>query len=193
MAITKLEARVNTRRDLSLKPQSMAKKKLRVLGLGPTGPRTQRGKQKVRYNAVKHGIFSEAILKGRESTAEFNALFMGLREYFKPEGVPEELLVQKLCATLWRHRRLLRAECAEIAKVTEFIEDDTALDQVYESKDRKRDSLLGMLHCCTNPLVLDYAIELLEDLRDGLEEGGFDSERNRRILEKTLRGCRTRR
>ena len=184
MAITKLEARVNTSSNLSLKPQSRTKKKLRVLGPGPTGPRTHRGKHKVRYNAMKHGIFSEGILIGRESKAEFNSLFAGLSEQFKPEGVLEELLVQKLCSTLWRQRRLLRAECAEIAKVTEFIEDDTARDQVYESKDPGGDSFLGMLHCCTNPLVLDYAIELLEDLRDDLEEGGSDCERNRRILER---------
>ena len=191
MAMTKLEARVNTSSNSSLKPQSRAKKKLRVLGPGPTGPRTQRGKQKARYNAIKHGIFSEAILKGRESTAEFNSLLVGLREYFQPEGVPEELLVQKLCSTLWRQRRLLQAECAEIAKVTEFIEDDTARDQVYESKDRKSDSLFGMLHCCTNPFVLNYAIGLLEDLRDGLEEEGFGSERNPGILER-LYGYATR-
>ena len=92
MAITKLEARVNTSSNSSLKPQSRAKKKLRVLGPGPTGPWTQRGKHKVRYNAVKHGIFSEAILNGRESTAEFNSLFMGLREYFKPKECPRNCL-----------------------------------------------------------------------------------------------------
>ena len=40
---------------------------------GATGPRTQRGKQKSRSNAVKHGIFAVGLLSGRESRAEYNA------------------------------------------------------------------------------------------------------------------------
>ena len=182
MAITKLEARGNTSSDLSLKPQSMAKKKLRVLGPGPTGPRTQRGKQKARYNAIKHGIFSEAILKGRESTAEFNSLLVGLREYFQPEGVPEELLVQKLCSTLWRQRRLLQAECAEIAKVSEFVEEDTIERQLFEGEDRDEPSFDGMLNHCDNPIILGRVIELLQELRDNLQHDGFDVKEDVNII-----------
>ena len=89
-------------------------KKVEIVHTGPTGPRTLRGKNKVRRNATKHGIFSEAILKGRESRSEYQALLAGLTENFQPEGTMEELLVQKLCTLLWRQRRLLRAECAAI-------------------------------------------------------------------------------
>ena len=89
---------------------------------GPTGPRTQRGKQKTRSNAVRHGIFAVGLLRGRESRAEYNALVDELVESLQPVGMLEEILVEKLAWTLWRYRRLLRAEAAEIGRATHSIE-----------------------------------------------------------------------
>ena len=80
-----------------------------------TGPRTQSGKRKSRSNAVKHGIFAVGVLRGRESRAEYNALVDDLVESLQPVGKLEEILVEKLAITLWRYRRLLQAEAAEIA------------------------------------------------------------------------------
>ena len=73
----------------------------------------------------------------------------------------EELLVQKLCTLLWRQRRLLRAECAEIeiaeresAEITDFRGEDTlvppsdVLDRLlrYEANlDRSFDRTLSQL------------------------------------------------
>ncbi len=107
-----------------------------IVHTGPTGPRTLRGKSKVGRNATKHGIFSETILKGRESRSEYQALLAGLTEYFQAEGTMEELLVQKLCTLLWRQRRLLRAECAAIesaesAKIFPFGGKDSLLLPSY--------------------------------------------------------------
>ena len=102
-------------------------KEVEIVHTGPTGPRTLRGKSKVGRNATKHGIFSETILKGRESRSEYQALLAGLTENFQAEGTMEELLVQKLCTLLWRQRRLLRAECAEIAKRTDRLGEDTLM------------------------------------------------------------------
>ena len=67
---------------------------------GPSGPRTQRGKQKLRSNAVKHGIFAVGLLRGRESRAEYNALVDDLAESLRPVGKLEEMLVEKLAATI---------------------------------------------------------------------------------------------
>ena len=159
-------------------------KKIEIVPIRPTGPRTVRGKSKVRRNATKHGIFSEAILKGRESKSEYQALLAGLTGNFQPEGTMEELLVQKLCTLLWRQRRLLRAECAEIAKITDLMGEDTLGDQIFESEDRKKNSMDGILHRCRNPFVLEYAIEQLRLLRGFLEERGFDQVYGPRILER---------
>ncbi len=102
-------------------------KKFEIVPTGPTGPRSVRGKSKVRRNATKHGIFSETILKGRESRSEYQALLAGLTENFQAEGIMEELLVQKLCTLFWRQRRLLRAECAEISEFTDLMGRDTLI------------------------------------------------------------------
>ena len=88
------------------------------------GPRTQQGKQKSSRNATKHGVFSKVITLESESKAEYEELLAGLREAQQPEGALEELLVEKLATTVWRHRRLLLAESAEIRKNTEFVESD---------------------------------------------------------------------
>ena len=96
--------------------------------------------------------------------------------------MPEELLVQKLCATLWRHRRLLQAECVEISKVSEFIEHDTREREIFELEERDRLSFHGMLYHCDNPLAIGRIIELLEELRQNLRENGFEREEDIRIL-----------
>ncbi len=102
-------------------PTKVRTKKARTLEIalrGPTGPRTRRGKQKSRYNAIKYGIFSETVLKECESKAQFQSLRAALQRDLGLEGAMEELLGEKLAMLVWRHRRLLRAECAEIAKAT---------------------------------------------------------------------------
>src|SRR5229473_2773010 len=88
------------------------------------GPRTQQGKQKSSRNATKHGVFSKVIILETESKARYEELLAGLRETLQPEGALEELLVEKLATTVWRLRRLLLAESAEIRKNTEFVESD---------------------------------------------------------------------
>jgi hypothetical protein len=86
------------------------------------GPKTQQGKEKSKHNALKHGIFSQVVLLPWEPRAELDSLLSGLRDHFEPEGTPEELLVDKLAALVWRQRRLIISEGAEIRKGTEFLE-----------------------------------------------------------------------
>jgi hypothetical protein len=52
----------------------------------------------------------------------------------------EELLVEKLAMLVWRHRRLLRAECAEIAKVS-LIEIDNVQEYVKQLSTAELDRL----------------------------------------------------
>jgi hypothetical protein len=75
-----------------------------------TGPRTQEGKRRSKYNSTKDGIFSKVFVLDGESRAEFNALLNGLRDDFHPEGTFEEIWVEKLATLLWRERRLIIAE-----------------------------------------------------------------------------------
>jgi hypothetical protein len=170
-------------------PTKAREKKSRNVELslrGPTGPRTKRGKRKTRYNAVKHGIFSPVVLKGRESKAEYQLLLASLQDYFQPEGVVEGILIDKLAMLLWRHRRLVQAECAEIGSVSEFIAEETSTDQLVSAEDTERQSgtFWGMLRKCTNPFVYGRAVRLLEKLRTDIRARGFDMGEDTKILRK---------
>jgi hypothetical protein len=89
-----------------------------------TGPRTELGKRRASRNATKHGVFSKVVVLEGESQAEYQKLWAGLREAFRPVGEHEELLVEKLAVNEWRRRRLLGAEKAEVTKNMEFLEWD---------------------------------------------------------------------
>jgi hypothetical protein len=79
-----------------------------------TGPRTANGKAIASKNALKHGIYSNAILLKSESRSDYDSLLIGLREYFAPVGMFEEFLVEKAAVLIWRHRRLVTTETAEL-------------------------------------------------------------------------------
>jgi hypothetical protein len=85
-----------------------------------TGPRTPRGKDGSKHNALKHGIFAKMVLLKGEPQSDFDSLLSGLRDDLRPEGMLEKILVEKLASLIWRQRRLLMAEGAEIRKVLSF-------------------------------------------------------------------------
>jgi hypothetical protein len=124
------------------------------------------------------------VLEG-ESQAEFNALLNGLRTDLQPEGTLEEVLVEKLAALLWRNRRLIIAEVAEIRAGANFVEWDG------EQRQREDAARIGQVHCngglvrrITNPKALDACLDLLGELKEGVEENGFDPECDKAILTK---------
>ena len=117
-----------------------------------TSPRTREGKDKSKLNATKYGTFSRAVVLKGESRAEVNALRSGLYNCFQPEGMMEEVLVDKLSAYLWRQRRLIVAEAEANGRLngSTFQFDDGApkLDVLlrYETTlDRSIDRILGQL------------------------------------------------
>jgi hypothetical protein len=88
----------------------------RVSSSGATGPRTLAGKQRSKYNAQKHGIFSKVAVIAGESQKAFKALLDGLRDDFQPVGTMENVLVEKLALLIWQSRRLASAENAEVLR-----------------------------------------------------------------------------
>lgn len=86
------------------------------------GVKTAKGKAITRLNAMKHGILSgEAIIRRgdvAESEQEYQLLRHALNEALKPSGLLECLLTDKLLLFLWRWRRAIRVECAEMERAT---------------------------------------------------------------------------
>jgi hypothetical protein len=151
-----------------------------------TSARAPEVKEGRKYNALKHGIFSKAVVLKNESQDEYNSLLAGLVEYFQPQQAMEEVLVENLSVLIWRHRRLIKAEAAEIRMSTEFLEWDekTKEQKDVEEMESNRFRLLqgGLIRHKENPLVLKKCLELLGVLRQGVKDEGFGYELADEIL-----------
>lgn len=79
-----------------------------------TGPRTQRGKNTSKFNAVNTGLFAKHVVipacDGEESGEEFAELLVEVLQEFRPEGVFEEFCVEQIAECMWRIRRATRAQ-----------------------------------------------------------------------------------
>ncbi len=134
------------------------------------GPLTPESKDKTKFNATTHGIFSGVVILKGESRAHYESILNGLHQVFQPQGTLEHILVDKLTTILWRHRRLILAECGEFlnnAKIhssdlkkhgQEEAEKVEASNQPY-SKD-------GLIKSISNPAILDRCLELLADVHE---------------------------
>jgi len=83
-----------------------------------TGPRTPEGKERAKFNALKHGLLARSVVvpthDGPENRKQFERLLTQLRDKLNPDGILEEMLVEKIAVAYWRLRRALRAEAGEI-------------------------------------------------------------------------------
>ncbi len=154
---------------------------------GATGPRTTQGKERSKHNALKHGIFSKAVLLKDESRTEYDGLLNGLRENLQPEGTLEEMLVEKLAIDAWRHRRLFIAETAEIQRSidshswNEVDRQGEAATNISEYSIRHEG---GLIRRIANAEVLERCLELLKELSGAIEDNGFEPKSDAEILMK---------
>jgi hypothetical protein len=99
----------------------------------------------------------------------------------------ENMLVDKLASLLWRYRRLLVAERAEI-QLGKWINPLTA---EREKQQREEAVILfssmerpgpGLISRCENPLILERIVELLKSLSFSVQLRGFNPESDSWIL-----------
>ena len=82
--------------------------------LHSTGPRTAEGKVSSSGNAMQHGILSRHLIFPGESRGEFDTLLLQLMMEQQPVGTLEQALVERMAVALWRQRRLVAAESAQL-------------------------------------------------------------------------------
>jgi hypothetical protein len=147
------------------------------------GPRTQLGKERTKYNAVKHGLFAKVVLLSHEPRSEFNALLYGLRESLKPEGVLELTLVEKLATIFWRYRRLLQAESAEVLRNFEErrheAEERSARQEELRWRrleDLAKHSQVGLIEQINDAKTLETCLGQLRIARNGAQYYGLGFE-----------------
>jgi len=145
-----------------------------------TGPKSARGKAAVKWNAMKHGLLAKEVVirtgDGRESKVEFQTLLASLADDLQPEGVLEEMLVEKIPVCYWRLRRAVRCEVGEIRGALDTYVLDQAIKRVEAVHDILEWPSLTRKGCDKRLLMSTAGIErllkVIEDLRYDIEQRG---------------------
>lgn len=95
-----------------------------------TGPKTAVGKNRAKFNALKHGLTAEQITVFDERPEDFENFHLGLVAALTPIGALEEQLVERIAVCAWRLRRVYRIE-ANLFAASEVavIEEDPRTDE----------------------------------------------------------------
>ena len=90
-----------------------------------TGPSTEEGKDRVRFNAVRHNLTGASILLPSDDAALYEQHCRSFHDDLKPLGHREELLVQAIADHHWRLARIPSLEAAIYAAARmRFAEED---------------------------------------------------------------------
>jgi hypothetical protein len=135
-----------------------------------------------------HGIFTVGLVRIHESRAQYHRIVADMVETLQPVGRLEEILGEKLAMLVWRYRRLLQAEAAEIAREAESAEEGGMESKVRTAALFAKDmGLIGSALATDNEVGLELALDSLKKLRQLISEKGLDWERDREAL-RTLYG-----
>jgi hypothetical protein len=106
------------------------------------GPKTEEGKEVVRWNATRHGMRSPApVVPGVEKRENWEEHRDGVLESLSPEGHLERVLAERVALLSWRLNRVTRYETEAIALFQEKVEEDLA-----ERRRRPFSDVLGPAH-----------------------------------------------
>jgi hypothetical protein len=98
-----------------------------LIGSEAGGPRTQEGKEIVRWNATRHGIRSPApVVPGVEKIEDWEEHRDGVLDSLSPEGHLELVLAERVALLSWRLHRVTRYETESIALYQEKAQEDLA-------------------------------------------------------------------
>jgi len=84
----------------------------RINGQKSLGPVTAMGKDRIRWNALKHGLTAQLTLWRNEDPEQFQRLLVALLERFAPTNDIEFLCVEEMAMAKWRMRRMASLQTA---------------------------------------------------------------------------------
>jgi len=106
----------------SLKRRPVSMRKIlanRANSMKSPGPTSPAGKNRVRWNSLKHGLSAKSLfwrpIDGEEM-AQYFRFFKALHRDLRPDGMLEELHVEGAAAAYWLSQRSLRSETGEIRR-----------------------------------------------------------------------------
>jgi hypothetical protein len=115
---------------------------MRPRAIRKSGPNTPEGKARVSRNAVKHGLFSSEVVLQHEDLAEFEALRNKVFAELAPKAFMEEMDADEVVVGLWRLRRALRIETANMDKIYAEV---LATGENLSPDDRRRRALVAIV------------------------------------------------
>jgi hypothetical protein len=144
--------------------------------LKSTGPKSRPGKDKTRFNGLKHGLRAEQVVIPGESHAEFEAERQAWIDDWKPQSHTRAVLVERAAVASWRLRRSVRVESARLTRVAD------AAGKLFDLRNQQLiagamaqfgadpDTALGILR--RDPAGCDHLLEILDGLLGALQELG---------------------
>jgi hypothetical protein len=86
---------------------------------GKRGPSTPEAKQRVRYNAVRHGFTGQVLFMPPEEREKFDVFVKGMMTDLAPVGTHETFLANSIAEEAWRLNQI-RARCVNLSAVAVF-------------------------------------------------------------------------
>ena len=83
------------------------------------GPSTPEAKQRVKYNALRHGFTGQVLIMTPEEREKFDAFVKGMMTDLAPANTHETFLANSMAEEAWRLNQI-RARCANLAAVGDF-------------------------------------------------------------------------
>ena len=113
----------NTSAPAVRKPLSAAKLAAnRRNGRKSKGPKTEEGKSRARWNAVKHGVLSRRLLVLNDDDRQTYALLLeNLERDLNPRNAPEQIVVEQIAMCYWRLQIAYGYEAEFARKRGEFL------------------------------------------------------------------------
>jgi hypothetical protein len=102
----------------------------------------------------------------------YRVIFHALCDYFEVKECVERIIVEELATILWRKRRLILAESANIVYTSERAKMEMKLAGCRDLRNRQNNGRMMADDAHSNSL--ERAIELLHKLRALIQERGFD-------------------
>src|ERR1035441_2570903 len=75
-----------------------------------TGPKTPEGKDKVRFNALVHGLRAESAIIPGEDQSKFDQHLERISNAWQPQDDMEKSLVEQIAVNQWKLARIDRSE-----------------------------------------------------------------------------------
>src|SRR5579862_7172032 len=86
---------------------------------GKKGPASPEAKERIKYNALRHGFTGQVLIMTPEEREKFDAFVKGMMTDLAPVGTHETFLANSMAEEAWRLNQI-RAHCANLSAVGDF-------------------------------------------------------------------------